>query len=174
MLNKPIKIRKIAMMSMALIFWLSGVSLFAQNKQTTTADPEKKQVPTAQPKVSLSNQKPQVEKQDEASLRKAAMEQKRKEDQAVEAKKEAAAKAKTAEAKQSKNAQSTSSKPTVGAVKSSPVNNSVNTADIQKDWEIKKAKVSADLKAKGASQADIDKHIAAMEKQMNINNNSNK
>jgi hypothetical protein len=70
--------------------------------------------------------------------------------------------------------QSTSAKAPVNAVQSASAKNDVKANDVQKDWEIKKAKITADLKAKGASQYDIDKEIAAMEKQMNINNKSNK
>jgi hypothetical protein len=175
MLNKPIKIRKFAMMSVALIFWLSGVSLFAQNKQVSTAEPEKKQVPSAQQKVSLSNKGPQVQKQDEATAKRAASEQKRKEAQATEAKKENLAKENAAAVKQSKHVETTSAKAPVNAVQNAQTNNNnAKTGSIQQDWEIKKAKIAADLKAKGASQNDIDKQIAAMEKQMNINNKSNK
>lgn len=173
MLNKPIKIRKFAMLSMALIFWLSGVSLFAQNKQTNQAEPEKKQVPLAQPKVTLSNQQPQAAKQDEVSLKKAAMEQKRKDEQALEAKKQMQAKEK-ATAKQAKNSASTAANATPNNTQNSQTKKDVKTENVKSDWDIKKAKIAADLKAKGASQYDIDKHIAALEKQMNINNNSNK
>ena len=174
MLNKPIKFRKMAMLSMALIFWLSGVSLFAQNKQANTTEPEKKQVPTAQPKVSLSNQQPGVAKQDDASIKRAALEQKRKEEQALESKKQSLAKENAKSTKTSSHMQSTSAKAPVNAVQSASSKNDVKANTVQKDWEIKKAKITADLKAKGASQYDIDKQIAAMEKQMNINNNSNK
>jgi hypothetical protein len=174
MLNKPIKIRKMAMLSMALIFWLSGVSLFAQNKQANSTEPEKKQVPRAQQKVSLSNQQPNVAKQDDASQKRAAVEQKRKDEQAVEAKKQSLAKENAKNTKTSNQMQSTSAKAPVNAVQSASAKNDVKANDVQKDWEIKKAKIKADLKAKGASQYDIDKQIAAIEKQMNINNNSNK
>jgi hypothetical protein len=174
MLNKPIKIRKMAMLSMALIFWLSGVSLFAQNKQANSTEPEKKQVPRAQQKVSLSNQQPNVAKQDDASQKRAAVEQKRKDEQAVEAKKQSLAKENAKNTKTSNQMQTTSAKAPVNAVQSASAKNDVKANDVQKDWGIKKAKITADLKAKGASQYDIDKQIAAMEKQMNINNKSNK
>ena len=174
MLNKPIKIRRMAMLSMALIFWLSGVSLFAQNKQANSTEPEKKQVPAAQPKVSLSNKQPSVAKQDDASKKRAAVEQKRKDEQAVEAKKQSLAKENAKNTKTSAQTQSTSAKAPVNAVQSASTKNDVKANDVQKDWEIKKAKITADLKAKGASQNDIDKQIASMEKQMNINNKSNK
>lgn len=174
MLNKPNKIRKFAMLSMALLFWLSGVSLFAQNKQANSTEPEKKQVPSAQPKVSLSNKQANVAKQDEATIKRAAAEQKRKDEQAVEAKKQSLAKENAKVTNPSGQMQSTSSKAPVNAVQNAPAKNNVKANDVQKDWEIKKAKITSDLKAKGASQNDIDKQIATMEKQMNINNNSNK
>ena len=163
-----------AMLSMALIFWLSGVSLFAQNKQANSTEPEKKQIPTAQPKVSLSNQQPSVVKQDDASIKRAAVEQKRKDEQAVEAKKQSLAKENAKNTKTSNQMQTTSAKAPVNAAQSASAKNDVKANDVQKDWEIKKAKITDDLKAKGASQYDIDKQIAAIEKQMNINNNSNK
>ena len=172
MLNKPIKIRKFAMLSMALIFWLSGISLFAQNKQANTVEPEKKQVPSAQPKVSLSNKDPKAKKQDEAASKKAAMEQKRKEEQAVQAKKQTLAKEKAVASavKQPKQMQSTSSKaPSANA----NVNNT-KSENFRKDWPVKKAKMEADLKAKGVPQEEIDKKIAAIEKKMNYNNQSTK
>ena len=173
MLNKPIKIKKIAMLSMALIFWLSGISLFAQNKQVNnTTETEKKQVQSAQPRVSLSNQGSQVQKQDDASIKRAASEQNRKKAQADEAKKQNLANEKSEAVKQPKQVQSTSAKAPVNAVQPVQVNNDAKAGSVQKDWEIKKAKIAADLKSKGASKADIDKQIAAMEKQMNINNNS--
>ena len=162
------------MLSMALIFWLSGVSLFAQNKQANSTEPEKKQVPRAQQKVSLSNQQPNVAKQDDASQKRAAVEQKRKDEQAVEAKKQSLAKENAKNTKTYNQMQTTSAKAPVNAVQSASAKNDVKANDVQKDWEIKKAKITADLKAKGASQYDIDKQIAAMEKQMNINNKSNK
>ena len=163
-----------AMLTMALIFWLSGVSLFAQNKQTTATEPEKKQVPSAQPKVSLSNKQPMVVKQDEATKKRVASEQQRKEEQAIEAKKQTLAKDNTKEVKKSSQLQTTSAKAPINNVQNPSVKNDVKSSDLQKDWSIKKAKIEADLKSKGASQYDIDKHIAAMEKQLNINNNSNK
>lgn len=172
MLNKPIKIRKFAMLSMALFFWLSGISLFAQNKQTNTVEPEKKQVPSAQPKVSLSNQDPKAKKQNEVSLKKAAMEQKRKEEQASEAKKKTLAKEKAAASavKQPRQVGSTSSK---APVTNATTSNS-QSENFRKDWPQKKAKLEADLKAKGVPQEDIDKKIAAIEKKMNYNNQSTK
>jgi hypothetical protein len=174
MLNKPIKIRKMAILSMVLIFWLSGVNLFAQNKQANSTEPEKKQVPTAQPKVSLSNQQPSVAKQDDASKKRVAAENKRRDEQAIEAKKQSLAKENAKDTKTSVQMQSTSAKAPVNAIQNASTKNDVKANDVQKDWEIKKAKIAADLKAKGASQYDIDKQIAAMEKQMNINNKSNK
>jgi hypothetical protein len=174
MLNKPNKIRTFAMFSVALFFWLSGMSLYAQNKQANSTEAEKKQVPASQPKASLSNKQPMVAKQEEATIKKAAMEQKKRNEQAVEAKKQNLAKEKAEQSKNSTQMQSTSAKAPVNTVQSAAVKNEVKASDIQKDWEIKKAKIANDLKARGASQNDIDKQIAAMEKQMNINNNSNK
>jgi hypothetical protein len=174
MLNKPIKITKFAMLSMALIFWLSSMSLFAQNKQVNSTESGKKTVPSAQVKVSLSNQEPKVKKQDDAVVERAANEQKRRDEQAVEAKKQSLAKENAKDKKTSNQMQSTTAKAPVNAVPSASSKTEVKANDVQKDWEIKKAKITADLKAKGASQYDIDKQIAAMEKQMNINNNSNK
>lgn len=160
-------------MSMALIFWLSGVSLFAQNKQTNKTEPEKKQVPTAQPKVSLSNQQAKATPQDEASIKKAAQEQKSKDEQAAKVKSENLAKEKATPVKHSANVQTTSSKaPTANTSKANSTNQSAKSQDIRKDWEIKKAKMVADMKAKGIPQEDIDKRIASMEKKMNLNNNS--
>jgi len=174
MLNKPIKIRKLALLSMALIFWLSGMSLFAQNKQVNTAEPVKKQVKTAQPKVTLSNQQPKAVQINEATMKKVALEQKRKDDQAAEAKKQNLAKEQAKEPKKSNQIHSTSSKAQVNTNQNATQKNDANVASIQKDWEVKKSKIIADLKAKGASQYDIDKQIAALEKQLNITNNSNK
>jgi hypothetical protein len=113
-------------------------------------------------------------KQDDASIKRAAVEQKRKDEQAVEAKKQSLAKENAKNTKTSNQMQTTSAKAPVNAAQSASAKNDVKANDVQKDWEIKKAKITADLKAKGASQYDIDKQIAAIEKQMNINNNSNK
>jgi hypothetical protein len=180
MLNKPIKIKRIAMLTMALFFWLSGVSLFAQNKQSNSQEPEKKQVPSAHPKVSLSNQDPKVKKADEDALRKQAQMEKLRQQQAADAKKQSQAKAEAKAPKTSKSTASTSAKaPTANAAvtnsnQETSANKAANAQDIQKDWEKKKAKITADMKSKGASQNDIDKQIAAMEKQLNINTNTNK
>lgn len=176
MLNKPIKIKMMAMITMALFFWLSGVTLYAQNKQTNNTEPEKKHVPTARPKVSMSNQDPNAKKADETAVRKQAQLDKLKQEQGAEAKRQSIAKENAAKSKTSKNTASTSAKAPVNAVtgvnsnQTASANPSVSSQDIQKDWEKKKAKMSADMKAKGASQNDIDKQIAAMEKQLNINN----
>ncbi|HRG59609.1 MAG TPA: hypothetical protein PK323_11680 [Bacteroidia bacterium] len=181
MLNKPIQIKKIAMIMMALVFWISGVSLFAQNKQANNTDLPKKQVATEKPKVSLSNQDPNAKKVDDATARKIAQEEKLKQDRAAEAKRQNSAKEVAATpVKTSKSSVSTSSKaPAVTMQKTSTnqassTNQAAKSQDIQKDWEIKKAKLTADMKAKGVPQEDIDKKIASLEKNMNLNNNSTK
>jgi hypothetical protein len=171
MLNKPIKFRKIVMMSMAIIFWLSGISLFAQNKQTDKSEPEKKQVPNAQPKVTLSNKQTNAPQKDEAALK-----QKQKDEKAVQSKNEKITKKQVVPVKHSSNVQTTSSKaPTAATTKTNNDNSTVESAKsqaLQKDWEIKKAKMIAAMKAKGVPQEDIDKKIASLEKKMNLNNNT--
>lgn len=174
MLNKPIKFRKMAMLSLAFLFWLSGVSLFAQNNQTNPIEPEKKQVPTAQPKVSLSNQEPKALKQDAATQNKVAMEQKRKEEQAIAAKKQVLAKEKAAVQKQSKQVASTSSKAPVNAVQNTPAKNDVKSADLRKDWEVKKAKLIQSLKDKNYSQQEIDRIVSKAESEMNVSSINSK
>lgn len=174
MLNKPIKFRKMAMLSLALLFWLSGVSLFAQSNQTSPVEPEKKQVPTAQPKMSLSNQATSVQKQDAATQKKVAMEQKRKEEQAIAAKKQVLAKENAGVQKQSKQVAFTASKAPVNAVQNTPAKNDVKSADLRKDWEIKKAKLIQSLKDKNLSQQEIDKAISKIERDMNNSLNKTK
>lgn len=174
MLNKPIKFKMMAMLSMALIFWLSGVSLFAQNKQANSAEPEKKQVPSAQPKVSLSNHQQKVVKQDAATMKKVAMEQKRKDEQAAEAKKQNLAKKNAKETKKSKQTQSTSAIAPVKATQPLTANNEATSANVQKDWEVKKAKLIQSLKDKNFSQQEIDKAISKVERDMNNSMNKTK
>jgi hypothetical protein len=174
MLKKPNKFKTLAMLSMALIFWLSGVSLFAQNKQATPTEEEKKQLRTAQPKGSLGNQQPAHVKQDEATTKKIELQKVRKEELAAESKKQSLAKENAKEAKKSNQVQSISAKAPANAVQNASTKNDATANDVHKDWAIKKAKIAANLKAKGASQYEIDKRIAAMEKKMNTNNNSNK
>lgn len=163
-----------AMLSMALVFWLSGVSLFAQNKQANSAEPEKKQVPSAQPKVSLSNHQQKVVKQDAATMKKVAMEQKRKDEQAAEAKKQNLAKENAKETKKSKQTQSTSAIAPVKATQSLTANNEATSANVQKDWEVKKAKLIQSLKDKNFSQQEIDKAISKVERDMNNSMNKTK
>lgn len=174
MLNKPIKFRKMAMFSLALLFWLSGVSLFAQNNQTSPIEPEKKQLPTAQPKVSLSNQEPKALKQDAATQNKVAMEQKRKEEKAIAAKKQVLAKENAAIQKQSKQVASTSSKAPVNTTQDAQVNSNVKVADVQKDWEVKKAKLIQSLKDRNYSQQEIDRIVSKTEREMNVSSNNSK
>jgi hypothetical protein len=174
MLNKPIKIKEMAMLSLALIFWLSGISVFAQNKQANTTEPEKKQIPAAQPKVSLSNKQPMVVKQNEATKKRVAEEQQRKEEQAAESKKQTLAKEQTKETKKAAPMQLTSVKTPANSVQNASIKNEAKATDAQQAWEKKKASVTASLKAKGASQYDIDKQISSMEQQFKINNTSNK
>lgn len=166
---------------MALVFWISGANLFAQNKQVSNTELPKKQVATEKPKVSLSNQDPNAKKVDEATAKKMAKENQLKQERAAEAKKQNLAKENiTAPVKASKSTVSTSSKAPAVTIQNAnnnqaaSTNQSAKSQDIKKDWEIKKAKITADMKAKGASQNDIDKRISAMEKELNINNNSNK
>jgi hypothetical protein len=171
MLNKPIKIRKIAMLCLAQILWLSCLGLYAQNKKVSNDGSEKKKVVATPQKVSLSNQDPNKKQVDEATAKRMAADEKRVKDQALEQKKQAAAREKEA-ASVSKNqhpsiAAKVSPQQNVSAVKQSQP---AKSQTIAQDWELKKAKIAADLKAKGYSQYDIDKHIAAMEKEMNINN----
>jgi hypothetical protein len=170
MLNKPIKFRKMAMFSLALLFWLSGVSLFAQNNQTSPIEPEKKQLPTAQPKVSLSNQEPKALKQDAATQNKVAMEQKRKEEQAIAAKKQNLAKENVVPKKTSKEVASTSSKAPVNSNQSAEV----KSANFQKDWEVKKAKLIQSMKDKNYSQQEIDRIVSKTEKEMKVSSNNSK
>lgn len=174
MLNKPLKIKKIVMICMAQIFWLSCLCLQAQNKQVNHDGAEKKQVPTPQ-KVSLSNQDPNKKLADDAAAKRIAADQKRKQDLAIEQKKQAEACEKSA-ASTPKNQHASTSAKAPANQNAQPISNTQNVKaeNIAKDWELKKAKISADLKAKGYTQYDIDKHIAAMEKEMNINNKSNK
>lgn len=174
MLNKPLKIKKIVMICMAQIFWLSCLCLQAQNKQANNDGAEKKQVPTSK-KVSLSNQDPNKKLSDDIAAKRIAADQKRKQDLAIEQKKQAEAREKTVASTPKNQHASTSAKApanqNVQAVANTP---NVKAETIAKEWEFKKAKLTADLKAKGYSQYDIDKHIAAMEKEMKINNKSNK
>jgi hypothetical protein len=174
MLNKPNKIRKFAMLSMALTFWLSSLSLFAQSNKTMPTEPQKKQIPATQSKPTLSNQQPKNVKQDQATIKKIEMQKARKEELATASKKQSLAKENAKETKKSNQVHSTSSKAPVKTAENTPSKNDVKANNTQQDWDIKKAKIVADLKAKGASQYDIDKRITAMEKKMNTNNNSNK
>lgn len=173
MLNNPNKLKGIAVLTMALVFWLSGTSLFAQNKQTNPTEPQK--VVPSRPKESLSNQEPSSKKQqDKAALEKQAKAQQLKENQGIEAKKKSMEKMNASEPKHSKQVHNTSADAPAKQAMAKPETSEKSTSGIQKDWEIKKSKIAADLKAKGYSQYDIDKKISVMEKEMNINNNSNK
>ena len=143
MLNKPIKFKMMAMLSMALIFWLSGVNLFAQNKQANSAEPEKKQVPTSQPNVSLSNKVPQIVKQNDAKSKQVESEKQAKREQAIKAKNQAIANESAAKSKQQNTEQSIS--------RTSSTKNSQNKAISSQEWETKKAKLVESLKNKPGS-----------------------
>lgn len=175
MLHKPIKIKSFTVLTMVISFWLYGLSSFAQSNRQAPTEPVKKQEQAAKPKVSLSNHDTQLNKQNEAAVKRAEMEQKRKEKEAIEAKQANLKEASKLESKQAQQKLSLSNQASSSATSKANSNiNDANKADIQKEWALKKAKAEAALKAKGLPQDDIDKHIALMEKEFNITNNSNK
>jgi hypothetical protein len=166
MLNKPIKNSKFAMLTMALIFCLSGFSLFAQNKQANSSISDKKQLPSAQTKVSLSNQGSSVSKQDEATQKRIALKDERK---AEKLKKQNIAKEDQMEVKHSKNNQTISSK--VYLNQTNMESSKPSSEASNKDWEIKKTKLIQSLKSKNYTQQEIDKVIAKFESKRNNSTN---
>ncbi|MCC6252212.1 MAG: hypothetical protein IT238_07100 [Bacteroidia bacterium] len=175
MLNKPINLRKITMILMVMIFGLSGTHLFAQANKVNS-EPEKKQVPTSTRKTAtMSDQAPKEAQKSEADLKRQQAIQERMSKSANETKKQNIEKEQAEKMTVKSNAPSTSAVNSVGTI--SKVNNNqtaTNNENVKAEWEKKKAKLVADLKARGASDEDINNKVATLEKQMNINNNSNK
>lgn len=178
MLNKPIKIKKLAAFAMAVTFWMFTGSVFAQS----AAQPEKKQA--VQKPV---NENTTLKSTSSKAIQKTEAEQKRvSADQARQSEMKAAEMKKKEEMAKSEATPKQSASPSMSnkAPQSQVANSSTqkaaatvapqNNANVQKEWAVKKAKLEADMKAKGYSDEDISRKIASMESKMNLNNQTTK
>jgi hypothetical protein len=172
MLNKPIKNSKIAFFTMALVFCLSGFSLFAQNTQTNFSQPDKKQLTSVKKNESLSNRESNVSEQNEVTQKKIALMQKKNEEKANVVKEKKLVKEPQNDVKQGKNNQATTLTATKNASQLGQKNSNDANERSLKDMEIKKAKYIQSLKDKNYTQKEID--IAVAKRESKRNNSMNK
>jgi len=163
MSKKQTQFRAIYRLVTALVIWFFTGTVLAQGVQPNAAKPVTKPAVSKKQTVSMSNTSP------EAAYKQAAAQnrlnaQKQLNDEAAKNSKKVA----VASEKEMKSTVSKSNSASLSASKKT-----ATQGDMRKDWEIKKTKIVQDMKARGMNQYDIDKEILAIEKKLNINNNSN-